>query len=135
MELVSNSKSGFTLVEFMVAILILMIGILALLQMVNASISHGLSNQFRNEAVLLADETLTMEMAKGSREGFDLISTTTNTKIVPRQIMGTTLKNFNVVKVGTSVSTNTKEVDVTVSWIHKNVNYTQQAATLISKNP
>jgi len=134
MEAVYNNKTGFTQVEFMVATLILIVGILALLQMVNVSISHGLLNQFRNESVSVADEAMRQQMAKGSNVGFDLISTTTNRKIIRRPFLSA-FKNYSVITVGSNVTANTKEVDVTVSWTYKNMRYTQQAASLITKNP
>lgn len=129
MEIVYSNKSGFTLIELMVSVLILMVGILALLQMVNVSISHGLTNQFRNEASLVADEALLNQQAKG----YDQIAIATNSSSISRQLLGSTFKNYSVVTTGTTISNNTKQVDVTVSWVYKKVRYTQQAATLITK--
>lgn len=128
MEIAYNSKAGFTLIELMISIMILMVGILGLLQMVNVSISHGLSSKYRNEAVAVADEVLLNQQARG----YDQIVSMTNYSAVHRPLLSA-YKNYSVVTTGSVVSANTKQVNVTVSWVYKKIRYTQQAATLISK--
>ena len=49
---------GFTLIEVMVAILIMTIGMLALLQTVNLAIVHNTSNKLRNDGIVFADEAV-----------------------------------------------------------------------------
>lgn len=56
----SNNRSGFTLIEFCVAVLIMMVGLLGLLQAVNMATQHNLGNLLRNEAISVADELATM---------------------------------------------------------------------------
>jgi type IV pilus assembly protein PilV len=48
-----RNSAGFSLVEVMVAILIMMIGMFGLLEAINASVQHNLRNQLRNEAVVV----------------------------------------------------------------------------------
>ena len=122
-----NNRAGFTLVEFLVAILIMMVGLLGLLQTVNTSLSHNLANQLRNEAVAVADRQMSLEMAKG----FDLVSTTAMSTYVSRPVL-TGFRNFSVIRSGTSLS-NSKQVNFEVRWSYKGVPYSHQVYGGISK--
>ncbi len=123
-----RNKQGFTLIEFLVSIVILMVGMLGLLQAVNVAIEHNLNNQIRNEATMLADEQLSKEMTKT----FDLISTSTGQFYVPGRPILKGFKNFSVVRTGTALS-NSKQVNYTISWRHKGVRYTHETSSIISK--
>jgi type IV pilus assembly protein PilV len=54
--LVYTNNRGFTLMEVLVAIVILSVGMLALLQTVNVALVHTSTNMLRDEAVQQADE-------------------------------------------------------------------------------
>jgi type IV pilus assembly protein PilV len=120
------NKQGFTLVELMVALLIMMVGLLGLLQTVNMGLLHNLANQLRNDAVLVADEQMTYEMAKP----FGSVSTTTNVRSVPN-FSG--FKSYSVTKIGSVISTNTKRVQVTVTWKYKGQPYSHSITSLLSQ--
>ncbi|MDD5105309.1 MAG: prepilin-type cleavage/methylation domain-containing protein [Desulfuromonadaceae bacterium] len=115
----SIGRSGFTLIEFCVAILIMMVGLLGLLQVVNVATDNNLGNMLRNEAVTIADNQ--MVMAKTS-----VVDTATFTALVSTAapiLVSTPVrsgsKSYSVTRTVTSVSTNSKEIVVTVSWQHK----------------
>ncbi|HIJ80518.1 MAG TPA: prepilin-type cleavage/methylation domain-containing protein [Desulfuromonadales bacterium] len=124
-----TNRDGFTLIEFLVAIVIMMIGILALLEMVNVAIKVNMENQLRNEAVMVADGVMALEMTKP----FALISTnvTPNTSTVNRPI-NKALKPFTITKTGSSVSSTAKSVDVSVSWSYKNITNSHSIRSLLS---
>ncbi len=123
-----KTSRGFTLIEFMVAVVIMMVGLLGLLQAVNVALNHNMNNQIRNEAVSVADQYMSTELAKG----FDLVSTTTRLyPPVPRQIMGG-FKNYSVVRSGTALA-NSKQVNIVVSWWIKGVRYEHSTISVISK--
>lgn len=58
LPVIFNKNSGFTLTEFLVAIMILMFGLLALLQSVNIAIESNSGNKKRAGAVQLADQAM-----------------------------------------------------------------------------
>lgn len=117
------------MIEFLVAIVIMMVGILALLQTVNVALKQNLTNQLRNEAVMIADGRMALEMTKP----FALISTnaTPNTSLVTRNV-NLAQKIFTVRKSGTAVSNTTKSVDVSVKWTYKNTTSAHSIRSLIS---
>lgn len=53
-----SGSAGFTLVEMLMAMLILTVGLLGLLQSVNIAYKQSLRDRVRNEAVLLAEEQM-----------------------------------------------------------------------------
>lgn len=127
-----RNKSGFTLIEFLVAIFILMIGLLGLLQSVNLAINHNMQNDLRNTAVLVADE----EMAKTLSVGYDNISSG-SPKYVQRPVLKV-MKNYSVVRVVSQVSSgtvaSTKQIDLVVSWKYKQARYTHGVSGMLTKN-
>jgi len=128
--LISNNR-GFTLIELLVAVLILLVGLLGTLQGVNVAIQENMKNEFRNTAVSIAEGDLA---TKKSRP-FDRISTTIAPQIryTSAQIRSFS-KQYKVVNQVDDTGTNTKNIQVGVSWTHKGVPYEQQISTLVS-NP
>lgn len=135
MELtVYSSKSGFTLLEVLVAMVIMMIGLLALLQTVNVALLHNMADQLRNDAVQVADEQMVLEMTKP----FDLISSAPpsspniNIKSVSRNIYKAST-TYTVTKTGSDITPTTKSVSLSVAWTYKGQNYNHSINSLISK--
>lgn len=140
----SNNR-GFTLVEFLVAIVILMVGLMALLQCVNIAIVRNLENQLRNEAISLADERLAIEMAKT----FTLISSVPTSRVQLRRSINNAFKNYSVIRSGSTIpdvsglpvserdsadAVFSKVVNVRVSWRHKNLRYEHNMSGMASRS-
>jgi type IV pilus assembly protein PilV len=128
---VYSNKSGFTLIEFLVAIVILMVGLLGLLQAVNVAMNTNLTNQFRNEAVMYGDEVMAMETTKP----FNAISTSGSTAVrsdVALRNVNLAMKMFSSQRINQTVSNNTTNVQVRISWTHKGVKYTHNISSLVS---
>ena len=129
-----NNASGFTLIEFLVAIVILMVGLLGLLQAVNYTIGHTMTTQLRDEAVRIADERLVTEKSRV----FDSIATGSGAKTeekVQVNVMNA-FKNYSVVKEADFLtgSVNTKAIQVEVVWRYKGVRYSHVVSSLVSKS-
>lgn len=115
---IRNSK-GFTLIEFLVAIVILMVGLLGLLQTVNYAIVHNMTNQLRQSAILLADEQMQIETAKR----FDVIPASgTVTTDVKRLVNGAPY-DYTVAMTYASPTTRTKSIAMQVTWTYKGKQY------------
>ena len=134
-----SSNQGFTLVEFLVAITIMMVGLMALLQCVNIAIVRNLENQFRNEAVVLADERLAAEMAKT----FDLISSVPVSGRVFQRPINNAFKNYSVVRSGSTIPQGlddnsdfvlSKVVNIRTSWRHKGIRYEHTMSGMESRS-
>jgi len=125
------SDKGFTLIEVMASLLILTVGLLGLFQAVYATISYGMANQLRNEAVTYGDQVMGQQLNKP----FALASTTGHSHpvLTPRSINGG-FWNFSSDWQGTSVSSNTTSVQVRVSWRYKGTQYTHNLSSLVSQS-
>lgn len=123
----NTNNSGFTLVEFLVAIVILMVGLLGLLQTVNYAISHNMVNQLRQEALILGDERMNHEKAKP----FAAISTNTRTFVVPRTINGA-FRNYSVVKTGSSLTAHSTNIDFQLFWHYKGQRYVHSISSVVA---
>lgn len=132
-----NNKTGFTLIEFCVAVLIMMVGLLGLLQAVNMATEHNLGNVLRNEAISLADE----QMVTAKMLSFDSLAPATS--YVNRRTRSG-FNNYSVVRT-TQVSRTredppgvftitSQEVSVRVSWRYKVNKLNHTISTLIT-NP
>lgn len=122
-----NDRDGFTLVEFLVAIVILMVGLLGLLQTINVAVDQNLGNVFRNEAVTVVDELMMKDRAKA----FDSLSTGSKTSVISRNVRGIT-KVYSVNERVDGVTTNSKQISIEASWTKKNSTYNHSATTVVS---
>jgi len=125
-----DKNGGFTLVEFLVALVILMVGMLGLLQSVNIAMDKNLETVFRNEAISVADTLMITKRAKT----FDALSTTvaspawTSTPISVRGV----LKNYSTQVIVTQPTDRSKQIVVNVAWKKKGVRSTHSISSFVS---
>lgn len=124
------NNRAFTLIEFLVATVIMMVGLLGLLQAVNLSLSHNRQNQLRNEAAAIADAYMAGELAKG----FEAVSTSQKNYTQAERIPWRTLnamQNYSATRTGAGYQ-NSKEVRYQIVWRYKGVRYTHETASVVS---
>jgi type IV pilus assembly protein PilV len=134
-----NNNSGFTLIEFLVAMLILMVGLLGMLSGINLAISQNLETVFRNEAITVADELMMKTKTNLYSDIITIPATSMPSEFTTRQIRGIS-KNYTVtqaVQTVTSSATSpsrSKEIVVKVIWNYKNKTATHSVSSAISKS-
>ncbi len=128
--MIINSK-GFTLIEFLVAIVILMVGMLGLLQSINLAIDKNLESTFRNEAIMLADDRMMRKRSAGFKifSGADTIDVQRG--FLPVNVRGV-LKNYSVQETIQKTTDNSQQLLVDVSWKKKNTRYSHSLSSYIS---
>jgi prepilin-type N-terminal cleavage/methylation domain-containing protein len=128
-----DNHRGFTLVEFLVAVTILTIGILALLQVVNLSIAQNNSNKKRNDAILICDQSLGIERSRA-------FGNVTSANSVVQQKVALGFVNYSVLERVTKLTSHSlasnqiagaKQVMFTVAWREKNVRKTHSLTSTI----
>jgi Tfp pilus assembly protein PilV len=131
-----STGGGLTLVEVMIAFLVLLITSLALMQTALVSISANMQNVLRDEAVSIAE----MRFTEAKSAPFDDINQDGATDSNPLTIIKDvprTLKNvdvtFGTTMTVSQLSTDIKRVDVTVTWTWKGVSYTHSASTIMRR--
>lgn len=125
----SSKANGFTLIEVMVAMLVLSIGLMAMLQTLGYAISHNRSNKLRNDAILIADQAMMIDRAKP----FSSISSASTLTKVPFALG---FVNYSVIekvsKIGSSNPPTSKNVQFTVVWRDRSVRKHHSLTTTIS---
>jgi type IV pilus assembly protein PilV len=111
-------SAGFSLLELMVSMVIILVALLGLLEAVGIATANNMKNQLRDEAVLIGEE----RMADLLRRPFALISTPQfPTRLVTSRVRGTG-KNYVVTRTATRQAlTNSYEFVVNVGWSYKNM--------------
>lgn len=128
---VYGDDAGFTLVEFLAAILIMAVGLLGLLETVNLAISQNASNKMRSDAVIIADEVMSRERVRP----FAQISSVNATRTIN---YGLTVKTYSIAKHVTDMGgapPTSKNVQLTVSWQDKMATKSHHLTTIISDTP
>lgn len=124
----NRNSAGFTLVEVMVAIIIMMVGLLGLLQSINLATDANMKNQLRDEAVYVGEKYL--NQLRG--QGFDNIAATYPLISTASRIRGTG-KKLMVQESSTTLATDTKQLLVVVNWTYKGTTYENRVTAPTSK--
>jgi len=122
---VLQDNGGFTLVEFMIALLILTIGLLGLLETVNFSIRSNLSNKLRSDAIMLADQEMLASRSLPFADIEDHIDSKKASAI---------FVNYSVAREVEDTSPSTKNVTIRVKWRDRREIKEHYLTTIISSN-
>jgi type IV pilus assembly protein PilV len=110
---VLKNNKGFTLIEVLIALFILVVGMLALLNAVAVSIEHNLINVLRDEAVKIAEQKMNEEKASA------LAVKAWTCGEVQRSIRNVATMGFNVCSRVANPAANTWLIEVAVGWNYK----------------
>lgn len=131
--LLLNSR-GFTLVEVLVAMSILLIGLLGFLQGVNVAMEHNLKNLLRNEASTIAEQELSSIRSAVYSTLADT-SYSAGTTLLYGKVRGNTapykLRKEIVTVTNATTGTSSKEIKVLLSWTYKNISTNYYEASTI----
>jgi len=119
-------QGGFTLIEVLVSIVILMVGLLGMFQAVNLALDKNLENQLRQKAIAVAEQQL------NDLKGRSFSNITGNTSNFVRVASGSIFKNISVQRQITDLAaTNslTKQVSIRVWWNYRGRPYEHQTAS------
>jgi prepilin-type N-terminal cleavage/methylation domain-containing protein len=132
-----NNRKGFTLVEMMIAMVIIMVGLLGLVQAALLTIDSNMKNLLRDEAVRISEQALTgeliepIELGGTKHEGLKNLPVGNDTLpngtwpsfIVARDFGGALNKQYTVsitvIDLTPDTSQKTKRLQVVVGWDHK----------------
>lgn len=107
---VKLNKKGLTLVEVMIALVVLLIVSLALMQTALVSIDSNMTNILRDEAVSIAE----ISMNEARNTPFNNLVGTSNSTIL-RNFRNANFQ-YSVTRTVTNLNSDNKQVNVTVTW-------------------
>jgi type IV pilus assembly protein PilV len=116
-------------VEVVVAIVILMVGLLALLQAVNLSIVTNLQNEMRTQGAMIGEDQMarikSLPFANITAHGEKTLSVPVN--------MRSSLINFSVTKSVDEISSTTRRINVGVVWHHRGNRYEHVVSSVVAE--
>ncbi len=130
-----RDKKGLTLVEVLIAMVVLLLVSLALMQTALMSIDSNVKNLLRDEAVSIAET----EMNEARNIEFDALASAAAATIT-RQIRG--LKDpadatrdfpYTVTRTVNNLTTDNSQIDITVAWSWKGEPYSHGTTTIVRR--
>lgn len=128
--MISNDR-GFTLIEFLVSLVILAVGMLGLLKCIDLAMVKNIDSMYRTEAVMLADDRM-MQMRSSS---FDALAATVANppKILLERGTRGIFRNYSVQEIITESTPKSKEIIINVSWKKKGQTFSHSISSYVSK--
>ena len=125
----SNNRRGFTLLEILVALVILMIGMMALLSVATNTISLNLDNVLRDEAVQIADAKM-RQVKSNTAATYSLPFQNLSVTTVQTSKLRAKSTPYTVSLTSASTGGNSNLLRVLVSWNYKNRAKQHELSTL-----
>ena len=110
-----RNSTGFTILEFLVAVVILTVGLLGLLRTVALSVDHNLGNERRNHAAQVADELMVLENARP----FASLSAMSTRYLSGKMAFRSGYVHYSVSRMVTPVGASSAATRIVLSWKHK----------------
>ncbi len=123
-----KNNGGFTLIEVMVAILIMAIGMLGVLESINVSLQHNLKNELRNEAIRIGERY----MAEFRGSNFDSLTDTYADVDVQTKSRAAN-KTYTVERSTEQLSADARRVTVVVKWSFRNQDYQNRLVSVVAR--
>jgi type IV pilus assembly protein PilV len=127
-EIARKRDKGFTLIEVMVAMLILLISMMALLWALSIAVEHNLKNQMMDEAVRIAEDRM------NTLRGAAFAGLSDGSAVVARSFRNFAVQ-FTVRWTVENLSTNnSRALRVVVTWNWKGMDHQHAITSIVSKD-
>lgn len=126
------NRKGMTLIEVMMALLILAVVSLALMQTALLGMKENLRNAIRDEAVNIADQRMN-ELRNTDFNSTDLaLATNVSETVISRTFRAATVP-FQPIRTITQIGSdaNTRQITMAVEWIFSGQTYTHSVTTIV----
>ena len=122
-----QNNKGYTLVEVMVAFVVLLFVTLATMELAMVSINANMKNVIRDEGVRIAEQT----MNDARSAGYDGLVVGVSTASVPRNFRDIVGFTYTATTTVTQLGGADRSVDVRVNWTWKGESFNQTIATIM----
>jgi prepilin-type N-terminal cleavage/methylation domain-containing protein len=124
-----TDKTGLTLVEVLIALVIVLVVFLALMQTALVSIDSNMRSVLRDGAVGIAEDR--MNVARN--QPFDSLASGTSSETVLRNFRNITNFSYAVTRTVADLNSDNKQVDIRVQWTWKGETYTHSITTILRR--
>jgi len=125
----AKSNNGFSLIELLVAMVIIGISIIGLMEMSAVVMNNNLKNEIRNTAI----EILSNHVSDLSSKPYDNVPVGVLTKVETEAIRNYK-EQFTIVDNITLLSSGYKNIASKISWNYRNKSYNYTTNTVVTKN-
>lgn len=126
---VLQNNKGLTLVEVLIAMLVLLFASIAMMQTALVSIDANMINVLRDEAIRIAEE----QMNETRNTNFDALVAGTTTVPVTRDLRKITAFSYTVKTTIADLNPDNKRIDITVTWTWKGNPYTHEITSILRR--
>lgn len=126
---VLQNNKGLTLVEVLIAMLVLLFASIAMMQTALVSIDANMINVLRDEAIRIAEE----QMNETRNTNFDALVKGTTTVPVTRDLRKITAFSYTVTRTIADLNPDNKRIDITVTWTWKGNPYTHEIISILRR--
>lgn len=121
MARVAKNTDGFTLIEFLMALLIISVGLLGLLETLGVSMKQNLSNKMRTDAISIADQHMAVVRVTPIADLADSDET---------KKLG--FVNYSVVREVENAGTSSRSVSVRIKWRDRGLEKQYSLTSIVS---
>jgi type IV pilus assembly protein PilV len=125
----TTDEKGLTLVEVMIALVVLLVVSLALMQTALVSIDANMTNILRDEAVSIAE----IRMNETRNTSFDSLVSDAADVPITRDIRNIAGFSYATRMTVANLNTDNKQVDIRVGWTWKGENHTHNITTIVRR--
>jgi prepilin-type N-terminal cleavage/methylation domain-containing protein len=123
-----KSNKGFSLIELLVALVIIGVSIMGLMEMSIIVMDNNLRNEIRNKAI----ETLSNHVSNLTSMNYDNVSEGTST-ISDNEKIRNFQKQFTIIDNVTSNATSSKNITSKINWTYRGKSYNYTMDTVVNK--
>lgn len=131
-----HSKNGMTLIEVLIALLILMVVSLAVMQTALVATNANLRNSLRDEAVNIVDLRINELSSEATGTYFDsgdlAVVVNYNETPISRSFRAFSV-SYQPTRTVTSINPDTKQITMSVAWLFRGQNYTHSVTTIMRR--
>ncbi len=126
--IVMQNNKGVTLIEVLIALVVLLIVFMGLIQASILSIEHNLRNEIREEAVRIATDNLTTARSASFDSVID-----SGPDTITRNIRNISNFPFTVTRTVTDLNTDNKQVSIRVTYKYRDETYNYDLITTVRR--
>lgn len=129
-----RNNGGFTLIELMVAVIIVAVGMFGVLETVNVTLQHNLKNELRNEAIKVGEQY----MAEFRGTNFASITDSYPSTNIDRKVRGVSKqyvveRSSQVLARDGALRPTTRQVTVVVKWAFRNLTSQNRVVSVVAQ--